>query len=572
MTDFSFDRLPFEPEAISLWKLADPSRDNWPVVYTISNQNEIYVGETVNAATRLGQHLMSPSKQHLERVQIINSRKFNKSVCLDLESQLIKYFAADGKHRVLNANAGITEANYFDRDTYRQSFEELFQSLVEEGLLSRPIPEIVNSNLFKFSPFKSLNSEQAVALTGVLERLIEDIEGRRAESIVIEGDPGTGKTIVAIYLMKLLSDLPKITPVEAAEQESMFSDFFNYPTQQLFQSFKMVLVIPQQALRKTISDVFAMTPGLSKSMVMSQFDVGASDEYFDLIIVDEAHRLGRRANQPSAAQNIKFKKINEKLFGKDSLETTQLEWIKAKSKHQVLLLDVAQSIKPADLPILLTERLISEAKKAHCHFPLRSQMRVEGGSDYIDFVRRLLSDAPVKPNGFGNYEFKFCDSFAELKGLVEDRESKFGLSRMLAGYAWEWKSKNDKSAIDIELEGHKLQWNQTITDWVNSPTSPKEMGGIHTIQGYDLNFAGVVIGADLSYDQNLRKITFQRNSYFDVKGKEDNPKLGIKFSDADLLEYVVNIYRVLLTRGIKGTFLYVVDESLREYLKQFLEI
>jgi DUF2075 family protein len=572
MTDFSFDRLPFEPEAISLWKQADPSRDNWPVVYTISNQNEIYVGETVNAATRLGQHLMSPSKQHLERVQIINSRKFNKSVCLDLESQLIKYFAADGKHRVLNANAGITEANYFDRDTYRQSFEELFQSLVEEGLLSRPIPEIVNSNLFKFSPFKSLNSEQAVALTGVLERLIEDIEGRRAESIVIEGDPGTGKTIVAIYLMKLLSDLPKITPVEAAEQESMFSDFFNYPTQQLFQSFKMALVIPQQALRKTISDVFAMTPGLSKSMVMSQFDVGASDEYFDLIIVDEAHRLGRRANQPSAAQNIKFKKINEKLFGKDSLETTQLEWIKAKSKHQVLLLDVAQSIKPADLPILLTESLIGEAKKAHCHFPLRSQMRVEGGSDYIDFVRRLLSDAPVKPAGFGNYEFKFCDSFAELKGLVEDRERKFGLSRMLAGYAWEWKSKSDKSAVDIELEGHKLQWNQTITDWVNSPTSSKEMGGIHTIQGYDLNFAGVVIGADLSYDQNLRKITFQRNSYFDVKGKEDNPKLGIKFSDADLLEYVVNIYRVLLTRGIKGTFLYVVDESLREYLKQFLEI
>jgi len=199
-------------------------------------------------------------------------------------------------------------------------------------------------------------------------------------------------------------------------------------------------------------------------------------------------------------------------------------------------------------------------------------MRVEGGSDYIDFVRRLLSDAPVKPAGFGNYEFKFCDSFAELKGLVEDRERKFGLSRMLAGYAWEWKSKSDKSAVDIELEGHKLQWNQTITDWVNSPTSSKEMGGIHTIQGYDLNFAGVVIGADLSYDQNLRKITFQRNSYFDVKGKEDNPKLGIKFSDADLLEYVVNIYRVLLTRGIKGTFLYVVDESLREYLKQFLEI
>ncbi len=566
MTDFSFDRLPFESEAVSLWKQADPARDNWPVVYTISNESEIYVGETVNVATRLSQHLMSPSKQHLERVQIINHQKFNKSACLDLESQLIKYLAADGKHRVLNANAGITEANYFDRDTYRQSFEELFQALVDEGLLSRPIPEIINSNLFKFSPFKSLNSEQAIALTGVLERLIEDMEGRRTESLVIEGDPGTGKTIVAIYLMKLLSDLPKISAAEAAEQESMFADFFNHPTQQLFQNFKMAIVIPQQALRKTLSDVFAMTPGLSKSMVMSQFEVGASDEYFDLIIVDEAHRLGRRANQSSAAQNLKFKEINEKLFGQDSLEVTQLEWIKAKSRHQVLLLDVAQSIKPADLPTLLTEKLITDAKSAHCHFPLRSQMRVEGGNDYIEFVGRLLSDSPALANNFGTYEFRFCDSFTELKNLVEEREREFGLSRLLAGYAWEWKSKNDKSAIDIEIEGHKIQWNQTITDWVNSPNSPKEMGSIHTIQGYDLNFAGVVIGKDLSYDRHLGKIVFQRDSYFDAKGKEDNPKLGLKFSDSELLEFVVNIYRVLLTRGIKGTFVYVVDPELRDFL------
>lgn len=572
MTDFSFERLPFDSEALALWKQADPSRDNWPVVYTISNENEIYVGETVNAATRLGQHLMSPAKQHLERVQIINNRKFNKSVCLDLESQLIKYFAADGKHRVLNANAGITEANYFDRETYRESFEELFKSLVDEGLLSRSIPEIVNSNLFKFSPFKSLNSEQAIALTGVLERLIEDIEGRRTESIVIEGDPGTGKTIVAIYLMKLLSDLPRITAAEAAEQESMFSDFFTYPVQQLFQKFKMAIVIPQQALRKTISDVFALTPGLSKTMVMSQFDVGASDEYFDLIIVDETHRLGRRANQPSAAQNIKFKEINEKLFGKDSLETTQLEWIKAKSRHQVLLLDVAQTIKPADLPSSLTSAIISRAKSADCHFHLRSQMRVEGGNDYIEFIAKLLSSSPVKPQNFGSYEFKFCDSFSELKELVEAKEREFGLSRMLAGYAWEWKSKNDKAAIDIELEGHKLQWNQTITDWVNSPTSSREMGGIHTIQGYDLNYAGVVIGKDLVYDPSSGSIIFRRDAYFDTKGKEDNPKLGIRFTDEDLLEYVVNIYRVLLTRGIKGTFVYVVDDNLREHLKQFLEI
>jgi DUF2075 family protein len=98
------------------------------------------------------------------------------------------------------------------------------------------------------------------------------------------------------------------------------------------------------------------------------------------------------------------------------------------------------------------------------------------------------------------------------------------------------------------------------------------MGSIHTIQGYDLNFAGVVIGRDLSYDPISGDITFQRDSYFDTKGKEDNPKLGLKFSDSELLAYVINIYRVLLTRGIKGTFLYVVDEGLRGHLRRSLEI
>jgi DUF2075 family protein len=141
------------------------------------------------------------------------------------------------------------------------------------------------------------------------------------------------------------------------------------------------------------------------------------------------------------------------------------------------------------------------------------------------------------------------------------------LSRLLAGFAWEWKTKAEPELFDIEIEGIKLRWNQTVTDWVSSPTSPQEVGSIHTIQGYDLNYAGVIIGNDIGYDPVQKKIYLRRDNYFDKKGKENNPVLGIDYSDDDVLHFVLNIYKVLLTRGIRGTFVYVCDQALREFLR-----
>ncbi|MGO1594679.1 MAG: DNA/RNA helicase domain-containing protein, partial [Ancrocorticia sp.] len=107
-------------------------------------------------------------------------------------------------------------------------------------------------------------------------------------------------------------------------------------------------------------------------------------------------------------------------------------------------------------------------------------------------------------------------------------------------------------------------------DWISSRHSSDEVGSIHTVQGYDLNYAGVIIGNDLRYDSSNHKITFDRAEYHDKKGKEDNLKRGINYSDHDLLQYVRNIYGVLLTRGIIGTYVYVCDPALREYLRRYL--
>ena len=122
------------------------------------------------------QHRGVAEKQHLERVNVVVDDTFNKSACLDLESYLIRLLAGDGKYRVLNRNEGITDADYFDRDTYQATFAEVFDELFREGMFTRSIPEIENSDLFKLSPFKALSSDQAIAIEDILEGLFQYLE------------------------------------------------------------------------------------------------------------------------------------------------------------------------------------------------------------------------------------------------------------------------------------------------------------------------------------------------------------------------------------------------------------
>jgi DUF2075 family protein len=100
--------------------------------------------------------------------------------------------------------------------------------------------------------------------------------------------------------------------------------------------------------------------------------------------------------------------------------------------------------------------------------------------------------------------------------------------------------------------------------WVDSPQA------LPSLCADVIDCAGVIIGADLGYDPVAERVVFQRENYHDKKGKENNPRLGLVYSDEDLLEYVANIYRVLLTRGIRGTYLYVVDPALRQHIRDII--
>jgi DUF2075 family protein len=162
--------------------------------------------------------------------------------------------------------------------------------------------------------------------------------------------------------------------------------------------------------------------------------------------------------------------------------------------------------------------------------------------------------------------YSFFNSLADLYIELAERENRFGLCRLIAGYSWPWLSKENKKAIDVKIDGLEFQWNQTDKDWINSPKAFKEIGCIHTTQGYDLNYAGVIFGEEISFNKKTNEIEIDAKKYFDKNGK--NGIRDLKYLKA----YIINIYKTIMYRGIKGTFIYACDENLREYFKKHCSV
>lgn len=532
-------------------------RNQWPLVYFIQNKQQriAYVGESTNALYRLKNHLQNRERTRLNQVSIIGSDKFNKSATLDIESKLIQYISAEGTYTLQNGNFGLINHNYYQQDLYKDLFRRIWDSLIEKRLVSKSMEEIRNTELFKFSPYKSLNEDQYASVMQILELLA----GKGSNHIFISGSAGTGKTIVATYLMKLLTTRVDTMDIEELNEDEMKEISLILDIQRRFPGLKIGLVVAMTSLRESLQEVFKHVPGLKSNMVMSPADVTKLNGKYDLLIVDEAHRLRQYRNIGWLGA---FRSINQRLGFDDT--GTELDWILAKSHNQIFFYDAAQSVKPSDVPTAHFQKILNKPKTIRLE--LKSQMRVQGGNNYISFVDELLHVRRRSQARFSmpEYELVLFDSLEHLYNRLMEQEDKYGLCRLVAGYAWPWKSKTDKKAFDIEIEGLKFQWNTTDKDWVNSPTAYKEVGCIHTTQGYDLNYTGVIFGPEITYNPDTNKIEIVPSNYHDNYGKA-----GVRDVE-DLKAYIINIYKTMMYRGIRGTYLYACDEGLRKYLKKFV--
>jgi DUF2075 family protein/DNA replication protein DnaC len=469
-------------------------------------------------------HMENIDRSFLDFVNIITDEDFNKSVTLDMESKLIEFLVADGKFQLQNSNKGMRNHDYFNRDVYNVRFEQIWEELKQNKLAINDLFDIRNSDLFKFSPYKVLTDDQ-LEIVNTLDQIMMS----HTESVnVIKGEPGSGKTILAIYLAK-------------------------YFVSHEYMPMKNVgIVLPMTSLRSTIKKVFKNVSGLKGNMVYGPSQVVKPNHKFDLLIVDEAHRLSQRRNLSSYTY---YDKVNETL-GLDGGNATQLDWIMKSARHVVMFYDHNQSVKPSDVDASQFELLNAN------WFSLKSQMRIKAGEIYTDYIESILDNKPVDYIDFDNYHFKLFYNVDQMIREIKKLNDQYGLCRTVAGYAWEWASKKKIAAYDIFIDAYKYRWNSVNEDWINSPNAIDEIGCIHTVQGYDLNYTGVIIGPELIY-RNC-KIEFVIENYKDRYGKHTSK------SNKEMRDYILNIYKTLMTRGILGTFVYACDEGLREYLAKYI--
>ncbi|WP_263602889.1 DNA/RNA helicase domain-containing protein [Chryseobacterium sp. PET-29] len=559
--NFSIRQYPFDNNLES--EIIDNHRDflNWPLVYFLEENKtkEAYVGETTDVLSRLKTHSKSERKQRLNTVNLILSDQFNKSATLDVESNLIKYISADGTYSLQNGNLGISNHQYYQqKEIYWELFKNIWGELKALGIARHYLHDIDNSDLFKYSPYKSLSREQIKGLRMILNCLLDD----NAKVSLIQGGAGTGKSILAIFLFKLLKT--NLGDFNESDFDENDIDIFHLLelVKQKYGELSMALVIPMASFRQTISNVFKNIKGLSSKMVIGPSEI--VKQKYDLLIVDEGHRLRRRVNLGSYFGT--FDKNSETL-GLDKYTSSELDWVQLQSTKSIIFYDQFQSIKPSDVS--------KESFYALKNLPttrnekLRTQFRVKGGNNYVKLIHHLFDrniniDDPKINIGF--YDFKLFDDINEMVNQIQLKEDQKGLSRMIAGFAWEWISKNDKSKFDIVIEDTLLQWNSTDKDWVNSSNAINEVGCIHTTQGYDLNYAGIIIGPELDYDFSTQEFIIYKDRYKDKNGKN-----SINDSKV-LLDYVINIYKTILLRGIEGTYIYVSNHNLRKYFSQFIPI
>lgn len=530
----------------------------WPLVYVLSDEEKCkaYIGETTDALTRMNTHLKHKDKSKLTTVHLITSDYFNKSATLDVESSLIKYMAADGKFELLNGNLGIVDHNYYQKgELYSKVFKSVWKKLQVEGIVKQSLESINNSDLFKYSPYKSLSFEQRQGLLGIMHTLLDD----SLETLIVEGGAGTGKSVLAIFLFKLLqTNEDEIDFKEFSSEELEFRELLEQITRK-YPNPSMALVVPMASFRKTLKKAFKNISGLKPNMVIGPTELAKNS--YDIVLVDESHRLRKRKNLGSYFAS--FDKVCAAL-GFDKHNCSELDWVCKQSKKAVLFYDENQTIKPSDAN---TQDFIKLKSSPNTQVQkLISQFRVSGGNAYVDFVDGLLSNnlGSTKPFQSKKYEFELFDSFEDFRQVIQQKNKKFGLSRLIAGYAWPWISKADETASDITIEGVGMQWNRTNMDWINAESSEYEVGCIHTTQGYDLNYTGIIFGEEIGFDKELNEIVIYKDKYFDRNGKQSisDPK--------ELKQYILNIYKTIMLRGIKGTFIYACNPELREYLARYI--
>ena len=398
---------------------------------------------------------------------------------------------------------------------------------------SKQLADAVGSMLSGNEEFVLLD-EQKTVLEKIVNASTKSMVDKK-QVLIIKGGPGTGKSVISINALSRLSGLRMnaryITP--------------NAAPRAVFES----------KLQETLSGV-----GLQDLFSGSGVYAGIEKDSFDVLIVDEAHRLKLRAQWTKGGVN-------------------QIQEIIEASRTSVFFIDEAQKVTWKDIGEIASIEKFALAAGAEVEYlELTSQFRCGGSDDYMVWLDnalgvRLETDSYFSP---GKFDFKIVDSPTELHELIKVKNQVNNKSRVVAGYCWEWVSRNDKSLSDIKFPKFRFEadWNLTEygMNWIIDPDSVNEIGCIHTCQGLELDYVGVIIGPDLVVvgDQLVTDPLARAKSDKSLAGYKKNLKIDAATANAKADEIIRNTYRTLMSRGMKGCYVYFSDEATASYFKDLL--
>lgn len=572
-----------------LQKLKETTKGtNWPVVYLIHDDNNLYIGETTSAATRMDQHLKNEEKKNLKVIEIVFDGRFNKSVILDYEQRLIKYCSVDGRFKnIMNKNKGQQAIHdYYQRKFYRNQFMVIWKEMIDRNLAKNSLEIIENKNIFKFSPYNALTGEQNEVSINVINEIIDSFSREINGVSLVHGCAGTGKTVLAISIINSLVNAINIDDSLLNVKSDNFEDDIdenkrntllrlkNYIlTERGGNPFKIGFVFPMPGIRRTVQKVFkACGNGLVSEMVIGPTHVIKND--YDILFVDESHRLSKRKNLTG------YKPFDDtsRALDLDPMETNQLEWVLKSARHIILFYDETQSVKSSDISHEDYKDTLAKYNYKTNEHTLETQMRCEGGDTYLQYIKDVMACRRKERENMENYDFMIFDDVEHLVETVRKKDDEMGLCKTVAGLSWEWKTKqknkpkDDMSCYDllvkngeydILIEKHKFIWNLTNESWVTRQDSHCTIGCIHTTQGYDMNYVGVIFGKEIDYDFETNSIVINLDEYKDSKVKA-------RTDEETLKKLIINTYTTILARGIKGCYVYAYNQNMQEYLKKFI--
>lgn len=544
---------------------------NYPTVYihvfkNSDNIHNVYIGETNNIISRTKEHYnASKNKKSWQHsfvaydnsyLYIIGHSHFNKSLTLDIENKILNYmYAMDTVNMAYNSKPN-PQSNYYPDEEFEPIFNKIWNKLrkLDESLfLSQS--RIKESAIYKASPLHKLTHDQEYAQDKIISRVISAIKNNRTNQLVfVEGGAGTGKTVLT---------------------SSTFYELVQGLKDENADVIKCCLLVnhdEQHDVYKEIVRKLNLFDGKLDDIVCKPthfINKFSKNNMIDVAFVDEAHLLltqGRMAYQ-----------------GKN-----QLSDIMERAKVTVVMFDRFQVLASEEYwePEIL-DHFISIAKADNNYIELSKQLRVVADNNTISWIDKFTKDLQIDdllPDSKG-YEIKTVNSPEDLYKLISNKANNknSSLSRIVATYDWEYniksKPKNDKFwevrignfhkpwNRELQKEMNKKQKNKIIKlAWAEQPQTIDEIGSTYTIQGFDLSYAGVILGPSIKFRNG--KIEIHPECSFSGKAKKNRTLSDGKTVKNYAKEFIQNELRILMTRGVHGLYIYACDDTLREELNR----